>query len=426
MRQSDPGGPAAPPSGGARVLPDAADREAGRAPLALMLALALMTSMVALTIDAVLPALDAIDRDLGFADPNDRHLVVMVVFAGLAAAQLVVGPLADALGRLPVAMGGYAVFLVGTALAGLAESEGALLAGRFLQGLGAAGPRVIGVTVVRDLYQGTAMARVSSLVNTIFIAVPMLAPLMGQGIEALGGWRAIFLAYAVIAVASLVVYWAVVGETLPAARRRPLSPGAVWRGYLTVLTNRRAMTCTAITACVFGGFTAYLATAQQVFEELYGLGHRFPLVFALMAGFFAAASFANGRLVMRFGMRRLATVAMALMTGAGALGAVVAAGTGGVPPLWAFVLLLAPLLMAVAVLFANVIALAVEPLGHVAGTATSVVLATATLVAAALGSVIASFHDATVLPLFAGFAGLGLVACLLFAWLGRVEARGGS
>ncbi|MEO1331727.1 MAG: hypothetical protein AAFW46_18950, partial [Pseudomonadota bacterium] len=138
-------------------------------------------------------------------------------------------------------------------------------------------------------------------------------------------------------------------------------------------------------------------------------------VFALLAGFFAAASFANGRLVMRFGMRRLATVAMALMTGAGALGAVVAAGTGGVPPLWAFVLLLAPLLMAVAVLFANVIALAVEPLGHVAGTATSVVLATATLVAAALGSVIASFHDATVLPLFAGFAGLGLVACLLFA-----------
>ncbi|MEL6766793.1 MAG: MFS transporter [Pseudomonadota bacterium] len=408
------------------MLPGAEDRAAGRAPLTLLFFLALLTAIVALSIDAVLPALDAMDRELGFAEANDRHLVVMAVFAGLALAQLITGPLADALGRKPVALAGLGIFLLGTAVAGLATEPMALFFGRFLQGFGAAGPRVVSVAIARDLYEGRPMARIVSLVSTIFMLVPMLAPLLGQGLEAIGGWRMIFAFYALAAVLGAAFYLAAMPETLAVADRRPLALRPLVRAWIEVVCCRQAVLATGISIAVFGAFTAYLATAQQIFEELYGLGTLFPLAFAALAAAFAAAAFTNGRLVIRLGMRQLTLISLVALTLGASAGAIVAALSGGVPPFWFTMLILAVIFAAVASVFGNMTAFATEPLGHVAGTATSFVLATSTLGASGIGSVIAAAYDGSLLPLFAGFAALGLVALVLLTLVPREAAADGE
>lgn len=392
------------------TLPDLADRTNGRAPLAFVAFLALMTSVVAMTIDAVLPALDAIAGDLAFASPNDRQLVVLVVILGLGVAQPVFGPLSDSIGRRPAALIGWAVYLAGTLLCVLAASPEAMLAGRFLQGVGAGAPRTIAVAIVRDLYEGRAMARMLSVVMTVFMLVPMLAPLLGQGLEALWGWRAIFGAYVALAVVAALWYALGMPETLPPAHRRPLSARPILAAFREVLTNRVAMGYTLSAVCVFGPFVVYLATAQQVLEELYGLGPLFPLAFGALAVAFAAASFANSRLVMAVGMRRLSLRGLGALIAISAVGLVVieAGGWNGVPPLWVFMGLMAGIFCCVAVLFANFNALALEPLGHVAGTASAVVMSLSSLGAAPIALAIARGFDGSLTPMFAGFLGLGL------------------
>ncbi len=203
------------------MLPDASARAEGRAPLPFLIFLAMMTSVVALTIDAILPALDSISADLGFADATDRQLLVLAVFAGMGLGQPVFGPLSDAIGRRPAAIIGWALYAVGTVVAMQAGDLWWIVAGRVLQGIGAAGPRVVATAIVRDLYGGRAMARIVSLIMTVFMLVPMFAPLIGQGLEALAGWRAIFGLY--LAMAFVCAGWHLsLPETLPLAARRPL------------------------------------------------------------------------------------------------------------------------------------------------------------------------------------------------------------
>ena len=402
-------------------LPSPEDRAAGRAPLAFVVFLGLMSSVVAMTIDVVLPALDAISAELGFAADNDRQLVVLLVVLGMGLGQPVFGPLSDSIGRRPAALIGWGIHLAGTLLCLVAETPAALLLGRFLQGFGAGGPRVIAVAILRDLYSGRAMARILSLVLTIFMIVPMVAPLAGQGIEALGGWRAIFWGYAALAVLSAVWYLAGLPETL--AARRPVSAGGIARAFAEVLGSRPAMAYTASAACTFGPFLTYVATAQQILEESYGLGPLFPLAFGALAVAFAAASFVNSRLVMALGMRRLARTGLAVMTATSAAGlALIGAGAvGPLPPLWLFMGLMGVVFACVAILFANFQALALEPLGHVAGTASAAVLSLAGLGAAPMAFLIARGYDGSVEPLFAGFTALGLAALGLFGLAERAR-----
>ena len=211
----------------ASTLPSQADRAAGRASVAFLIFLALMTSVVAMTINAVQPALDAISDDLRFAGANDRQLIIMLVFAGMGISPVIFGPLADDIGRKRTALIGWVVFTVGTVLAMLATTPEMMFAGRFLQGFGAGGPRIVAMAMVRDLYEGRPMARILSLVMTIFMLVPMLAPVFGQWMEILGGWRAIFGLYLAMAVISGGWYLLGVPETLDPALRRPLSPRPV-------------------------------------------------------------------------------------------------------------------------------------------------------------------------------------------------------
>ena len=406
------------------TLPTPTERADGRASLPFVIFLALMTSVIAMTIDAVLPALDAISDELGFGGANERQLIVMLVFVGMGLSQLVFGPLSDSIGRKRTAMLGWAVFIAGTLLGMFAVTPMMMFAGRFLQGLGAGGPRVVAMTIVRDLYEGRPMARILSLVMTVFMLVPMLAPIIGQWTENLGGWRAIFGLYLGMAVVSGGWYLLGVPETLDPEQRRPLSPRPVIAAFAEVLATRSTMFYTFSAALVFGAFVVYLATAQQVLEEGYALGPLFPWAFGALAFAFAMASFANSRLVMRFGMRRLSLIALAQMIVISALAALIAwsGGNGGVPPLWLFMMLMSLIFFSVAVLFANFNALALEPLGHLAGTAASVVNTVATLGAVPVGYVISQGYDGSLVPLFTGFAVLGFGALVLMALAERERA----
>ncbi len=405
------------------TLPTPTERAAGRASPAFLIFLALMTAVVAMTIDAVLPALDAISDELGFEGANDRQLIVMLVFVGMGLSQVVYGPLSDSIGRKRTAMLGWVVFIAGTVLAMFATTPAMMFAGRLLQGLGAGGPRIVAMAVVRDLYEGRPMARILSLVMTIFMLVPMLAPIVGQAVESIGGWRAIFGLYLAMALVSGGWYLIGVPETLDPAQRRPLSPRPVIAAFAEVLGTRSTMFYTFSAALVFGAFVVYLATAQQVLEEGYQLGPLFPWAFGALAVAFALASYANSRLVMRFGMRRLSLIALVQMIAVSAVAVLLTrmGDNGGVPPLWLFMVLMSLIFFSVAVLFANFNALALEPLGHLAGTAASVVNTVAILGSLPVGYVISQSYDGSLAPLFTGFAVLGLGALVFMALAERVR-----
>lgn len=403
-------------------LPSEADRAAGHAPLGFLIFLAMITSVVALTIDAILPALDAISDDLGFADPADQQLLVFMVFLGVGMGQPVFGPLADALGRRNTALLGWGLYCVGAVVAMTAPGLTGILIGRFLQGFGSAGPRVVATAIVRDLYTGRPMARMISLIMTIFMAVPMIAPLIGQGLEALGGWRAIFLLYLAIAIACAAWHFFRIPETLDPVHQRPLSFGPTLAAFAEVLSTRPTMCYTLAASTIFSSFAAMLASAQQVFEDHFALGPWFPLVFAGMSAVFALGQFTSSRLVMRVGMRKLCVLgAMITVASAGIGGAVSFAVFAADPPLWVFLVICCCVFVGSAWLFSNLTALALEPLGHIAGTASSVVMSVSTLAAVPIGATIARQVDGTVMPIILGFAGLGLVSWMLINLAERVR-----
>ena len=239
--------------------------------------MATLMSLVALSIDAMLPALGTISRDLGVERDNDVQLVVTLIFLGIAVGQLAYGPLSDSTGRKPALLAGLGLFMVGCLFSLFSQSFPMMLAGRLLQGLGAAGPRIVTIAMIRDQYEGRLMARVMSLAMAVFIIVPIIAPAMGQGILLIAGWRAIFGAFLAIAVATTLWFTIRQPETLPVDRRVPFTITRISRGFREVLTTRAVLGYTVTAGLVSGPFLAYLSTAQQMFQVQYGLGKSFPL-----------------------------------------------------------------------------------------------------------------------------------------------------
>jgi len=381
--------------------------------------IALLMSLVALSIDAMLPALPAIGSDLAAAQRNDAQLVVTSLFLGLGFGQLLFGPLSDCIGRKPAICAGLAMFMAGCIVSVFAPTFESMLAGRVLQGVGVAAPRVVTMALVRDQYEGRLMARIMSFAMAVFILVPAIAPALGQGIMWIADWRAIFVTFFAIAVIAFA--WLAIRqpETLPATRRIPFSPRALGRSALKVLSNRAAMGYTVAAGFSFSPFIAYLSTAQQIFQDAYGVGALFPLYFGGLALAFGAASLVNGHLVMRFGMRRLSSVAalgVALVSFVSWAGAFV---FDGVPPLWMFIASLLLIFAAVALLFGNLNSLAMQPLGDVAGVGAALVACLATLVSVPLGGFIGLRFDGTLYALLASFALFGVGTFLAVRWASR-------
>ncbi|MBX7233547.1 MAG: multidrug effflux MFS transporter [Caldilineales bacterium] len=382
--------------------------------------MALMTSLVAMSIDLMLPALADIGAELGVQRHNDNQLIVTMIFLGLAVGQLFYGPLSDSIGRKRAIYLGYGVFFIGTLLALFAASFPMMLAGRLLQGLGVAGPRGVSLALIRDRFEGRPMAQVMSFISVIFILVPVIAPSLGQAILLVASWRAMFLVLLLMGVVSLLWFALRQPETLPAARRAPLSARRIARALREVLGNPIALGYTLMAGLIAGAFQGYLSSAQQIFQIQYGLGALFPLIFAVNALAIGLASFLNARLVLRYGMRALLRTALLGLCGLAVLLVGVALAMGGQPPLWLFMALLMPIFFCVGVLFGNMNALAMEPLGHIAGVGAAVVGSLSILLATPLGAAVGQTYNGTVTPLALGFALLGLGALALMRW---AEAR---
>ena len=376
----------------------------------------LISSLGALGIDAILPALAQIGSDLHVQNANDRQLTVSLFILGMSLGQIFAGPISDNTGRKPPAYWGYAVFIAGSLLSLFAASFPMLLIGRFLQGAGISAPRTVTSALVRDRYEGRAMARVMSFVMTVFVLVPMLAPSFGQILVSWAGWRSIFVFYAVLGVVTVLWFGLRMPETLAPENRAPLSLRRILLAVREILKIRLALGFTLTAGLLNGAFLGYLNSAQQIFQEQYGLGERFPLYFGAAAFSLGLASLVNARLVMRLGMNFLARLSLFGILGLsiGALG--IALLTAGQPPLWLLMAYLITAFFCFGILFGNINALAMQPLGHIAGIGAAVVGALSTLISVPIGIVIGQSYNGTIVPLVAGMAILTGLSILIVRW----------
>jgi DHA1 family bicyclomycin/chloramphenicol resistance-like MFS transporter len=382
--------------------------------------IALMMALTALAIDIMLPALPEIVGAHGVTEPNDRQLVVTAYLIGFAAGQPFHGPLSDRFGRKPVLTVGLLIFAVGAAAAIVAPSFAWMLAARALQGFGAAAPRVVAIAVIRDRFAGRDMSRVMSFVMMVFIIVPVLAPTLGEGIVRLGSWPWIFAA--LLLVSLLALGWAALRlpETRPPEDREPLSGAQLRAALAQVVGTRKTLGYTVALGFMFGTLMSYIGSAQQIFVDVYGLGELFPLMFGAVSSVVALAAFTNSRLVGRLGMRRVSHLALLGFVAASVLTAV--AGFPGHPPLAAFVAFLAVSFYCFGLVAPNFNALAMEPMGRVAGMASSFMGFYTTAAGAFFGWLVGQAFDDSVRPLTVGFAALGVLtlACVLWTEGGRL------
>ena len=377
--------------------------------------MACLTALDALAIDTMLPALSQMSADMNLARDNDRQFVVTAIFLGFATGLSFYGILGDVIGRRKPVLIGIAVYLLGTLIASLSQNLTTMIIGRVIQGLGAAGPYVLSIAIVRDLYKGPAMAQTMSMIFMIFIAIPAIAPLIGQGILFISDWRSIFLFFGLFGVLVFIWFFLRQPETLLPERRATLSSRRVLQSAQEVLTNRKVMSCTLAQACIFGAFIAYLSTAQQVFQGQYGLGAWFPVYFGALAVMIGIALFLNVRLVMRLGMYRLVSLALGAICINSAVFIVLEVISEAGLPLWVFMLYMAITYCCCGMLFGNITSMAMETMGHIAGVASAVTGFINTVVAILLGGFIGSLYNNTLTPIIAGFTILPAIAlCLIY------------
>jgi MFS transporter, DHA1 family, multidrug resistance protein len=370
----------------------------------------------ALGIDLMLPALPAIGERFGVAEANQLQWIVTSYMAGFGIGQLAYGPLADRYGRKPVLLVTLAGYVAASLFAGFAASFSALLAARALQGLMSASTRVLAVAIVRDSYSGRRMAATMSLAQMVFFLVPILAPSLGQLVLELGPWRLIF---RVLAGFGLFVFvWSAwrLPETLPPERRRPLSSASLGPAYRLTLTNRYSLGYALASALTFGGIIAFVSSSQQIFADVFGERERFGLLFAICAAAMGSASFLNSRLVERLGTRIISQTGLVLLIVLAA--AHIAVAEFGAETLWTFVAFQALSMTCVGLCGANFGAMAMEPVGHVAGTASSIQGFISSLGAVVVGSLIGQAFDGSTTPLAIGYLAIGVAA---FGIVARVE-----
>jgi MFS transporter, DHA1 family, multidrug resistance protein len=378
---------------------------------------AALSALNALSIDVMLPALPEIGRDFALTADNDRQLVIVAYVALFGVSQLVYGPLADSFGRRSVLNWALGIFIVGAILCVVAPTFELFLLARALQGVGAAATRVVATAVVRDLTEGRRMAQVMSMAMTVFMIVPIVAPGVGQLILLVAPWRWIFGALLIYAV--LVLIWTLfrLPETLRPENKRAFRPREIARGYLEVLRERETLgymlATTFMTACLF----SYITSSQQIFVDVFDLGATFPVAFASIAVAISFGTFLNSRIVLLHGMRRIShvmTLAFTLIAVAMAL-----AAEFGLASFWVFFALLALSFSFFGLITSNYNALAMEPVGHIAGSGSALFGAVTASGGALLGGLIARAFDGTVVPFALGLAFAGGAALVTILWTER-------
>jgi DHA1 family bicyclomycin/chloramphenicol resistance-like MFS transporter len=368
--------------------------------------MAFMMSLVALSIDTILPALPDIADQFNVAADNSIQQVIGVLFLGLTIGQIFYGPLSDQIGRKACILIGVALYILGSLLSAMAESFTVLLLSRFLQGFGVAAMRVVSMALVRDLYSGAAMARIMSLSMSIFILVPCIAPLLGQSILAFADWRSIFWVLLVLSMCLVLWFWLRQSETLLPEKRVLMRWSTLAAGWKETCTNGVAMRFTIGVGCVQGGFIGYLLSAQQIFDQKYQTGELFALYFAMLALTIGAAGILNAKIVGRFGMTKICTYGAVIAILASSIGLYLA--LNGYLSFTGFLVVQGIIMFATGLKLGNMNSIAMQPLGHIAGVASSAISFISGAIALTIGSMIGNAFDVTVAPLMVGV----LISCV--------------
>ncbi|HEX2366746.1 MAG TPA: multidrug effflux MFS transporter [Bradyrhizobium sp.] len=366
-----------------------------------------------LAMDMMLPALPNIRSAFGISDANLPQMVLSTFLIGFGVGQFLMGPLSDRFGRRPVLIGGMVLYGVASLLAIAAPSFELLLLARALQGFGTSATRVIATSIVRDCYAGRRMAGVMSLAMMVFVAVPVVAPSFGQAVLLLAQWRGIFVVLMLYGVLTLIWSALRMPETLPEANRKSLAIGEVLRAYAQTVTNRQTLGYALACGGVWGAMVSFVFSSQQVFTEIYHLGLYFPLAFAAAATGVAIAGFLNSRIVGRLGMRVISHGALVVYAVVAAV--MLAAEQMQMLPLPLFMVLAMLMMFAFGLMMANFTALAMEPHGNIAGTASSLYGSITTLLGIGIGIAIGQSYDGTLLPFSMGFFLCALTALVIAA-----------
>ncbi|WP_319411203.1 multidrug effflux MFS transporter [uncultured Cohaesibacter sp.] len=385
--------------------------------------MALLMSLAALCTDSIMPAFGVIGEEFGHNTPQELQKIITIFFAGLAIGQLIYGPLSDQIGRKSGMFIGLVIFIIGNLISWFSTSFEMLLLGRFLQGFGVAGPRIVMIALIRDLYAGREMARIMSFVMGLFIFVPALAPITGQTIMAISGWRSVFFSF--ILLSSIGGIWLAIrqNETLHASRRIRVTPTNLWRGTKIIFTTPSCLGYMVAVGFVQGPFMLYLSTAQHLFQSTYGLGTLFPYAFAGLAISLGFASFMNSKLVLRFGMRYLVRRALVAIIFISALTLACTMPFDFIPDLWMLFLFFSPLFFCTGLLFGNMNTLAMEEVGNVAGLASAWVGAISTLIAMTIATLMGQIYDGSILALLGSFLFGAIITMFLTVFTERWRDR---
>ena len=376
--------------------------------------MAALMSIVSISIDAMLPALGVIGHDLGLLNPNHAQYIIGSIFLGMTIGQLIGGPLSDDIGRKKILYVGLFIYFIGSIICYISGSLEMILIGRLVQGIGISGPNVAATAIVRDKYSGRDMARIMSFVMMIFMLMPAMAPAMGQGILIIASWRVIFLMYMVYSVILLVWLFLRLEETLSPENRIKFSSKNLVHGFKEIVSNRTTACYTICMGICFGGLIGFLTSAQQIFQVHFQTGKMFVVYFAMLALMIAVASFVNSGMVQRLGMRHICKRAMIAII---VISAIFLTLNFTIEiPLWMFMVYSAALFFSFGIMFGNLNAIAMEPMGHIAGIASALIGSTSFMMSLVLGSIIGQLYDNTLVPLASGFLVLGILS-LFFMWL---------
>ncbi|ATN34617.1 MFS transporter [Rhizobium sp. ACO-34A] len=371
--------------------------------------MAFLMALNALAIDIMLPGLPQIGASLNVQNENHHQYVVSAYLIGFGIAQLFYGPIADRFGRRSPMLFGLGIYVLSSLMVVLVPSFGTLLALRFIQGIGSAATRVITVSIVRDVYGGRQMAEVMSLIMMVFMIIPVVAPGTGQVIMMFGHWHWIFVFMAAAALVVGLWMYLRLPETLHPEDVRPFTAKSIFQGFRIVLTNRVALCYTIASTFIFGALFGFINSAPQIYLGIYGLGALFPVAFAGVALFMALSSFVNSRLVGRFGMRRLSHASLLGFIAINTVWLLVQVLGPQPMPFPLFIVFFALAMFQFGWIGSNFNSLAMEPLGHVAGTASSVLGFMGTIGGSLIGAVIGQSFNGTALPLVAGFFSVSLI-----------------
>ena len=381
--------------------------------------MASLMSLVALSIDALLPALGNIADAINITNPSNKQLLVTMIFLGLGFGQLISGPLSDSIGRKPVIYLGFSVFVLASIICVTANSLEVMLFGRILQGIGLSAPRTISIAMVRDTFSGDYMAKIMSFITVIFILVPVIAPSLGKLLLDLYGWRFIFNSQLFLGVLVLFWFWKRQPETLKKENKIPLSIARFKEGAIEFFNTKQAVVFTIISGFITGSFMVYLSASQQIFQEQYGLTEEFPFIFAGLAITVGLATFLNGNLVLKYGMLKLVSVFIVVFMLLSASYLLFFIGEN--PSIYILLSFFALQFLAIGFLFGNLRALAMQPIGHIAGIGAALNGFISTIMAVPIASVIGRYVTDIVYPIFIGFTVCGALSFLLVNYFKRSQ-----